>query len=117
MVPQFILEVHRPYRRKIREPDDPPGGPDGRVLRALRRSPRKGRGIQGERGHADHPGHAGILSCFQPDISGRVRSVLEIGATQNRSAISMAELPSRGGPRSGWLWLFAIEPGLKQRPA
>src|SRR5207302_4222717 len=117
MVPQFIPEVHGPYRRKIREPDDPPGGPDGRILRALRRSPRKGSGIQGERGPADHPGHAGILPCFQPDISGRVYSVLGIEATQNRTAISTALLPSPGGPRSRCLWRFPIEPGLKQRAA
>src|SRR2546427_1569252 len=94
MVPQFILEVPRPYRRKIREPDDPPGGPDGRVLRALCRSPRKGSGIQGERGPADHPGLAGILPGFQPDLSGRVRSVLGIEATQNRRAIGPSRSPS-----------------------
>src|SRR5437773_5566533 len=76
MVPQFILEVHRPYRRKVREPDDPPGDPDGRVLRAVRRSPRKGSGVQGERGPAHHPGLARILPRVQLDISGRVRPVL-----------------------------------------
>src|SRR5438128_7956728 len=76
MVPQFVLEVHRPYRRKIREPDDPPGGPHGRVLRAVRGSPRKGSGVQGELGPADHPGPAGILPRVQLDISGRVRPVL-----------------------------------------
>src|SRR5206468_4821598 len=117
MVPQFIPEVHGSYRRKIREPDDPLGGPDGRVLRALRRSPRKGRGIQGERGPTDHPGLAGILPRIQPDISGRVRSVLGIEATPNRSAISIALLPSAGGPRFGCLWFFTIVSGIVQRSA
>src|SRR5438093_6145233 len=99
MVPQFILEVHRPYRRKVREPDNPPGGPDGRVLRAVRRSPRKGSGVQGERGPADYPGPAGILPRVQPDLSGRVRSVLGIRGhvESSRSQTSLATITR--GPR------------------
>src|SRR2546422_1659364 len=94
MVPQFILEVHRPYRRKVREPDNPPGGPDGRVLRAVRWGPRKGSGVQGERGPADYPGLAGILPRVQPDLSGRVRSVLGIRGQveSSRSQTSLATM-------------------------
>src|SRR2546427_10910915 len=100
MVPQFILEVHRLYRRKIREPDNPPGGPDGRVLRALRRSARKGSGVQGERGPADHPWLAGILPRIQLNLSGRIRSVLgKRGHVESsRSQTSLATITP--GPRS-----------------
>src|SRR6267378_2074365 len=93
MVPQFLLEVHRSYRRKIREPDDPPSGPDGRVLRAVRGSARKGSGLQGERGPSDHPRASWILPRIQSDLSGRICPVLGIEAAQKRRAISMAWLP------------------------
>src|SRR5256884_9755223 len=100
MVPQFILEVHRPYRRKVREPDNPLGGPDGRVLRAVRWSPRKGSGVQGERGPADHPCLAGILPRVQLDISGRVRPVLGTRGLRPTAGLLPWVVASRRSARS-----------------